>query len=392
MTDISSLVDSVLSVQNVEYRKLGDVATIVRGKGLQKKDFTESGVGCIHYGQIYTSFGPYTEKTLTFVNLDDVSRFTIVSKGDIIMAVTGENTEDICKSVAWLGDEDIVTGSHSAVIKHSLDPKYLSYYFQSEAFFQKKKTLAHGTKVIEVTPSDLEDVLIPVPSMDVQRAIVEVLDAFSLAMSNCKQQNDLRLIQFNQYAPRILSGEFESEYGLSDACVLGDILDYEQPQAYIVKSSEYLAEGQVPVLTAGQSFILGYTDETNGICHASPSEPVIIFDDFTTSVQWVDFDFKVKSSAMKILRSKDGNPETLRYAYYVLKLSEYTPIEHARQWISTVSQFEVDLWSADTQHSIVCKLDSLFKIIEVLEQEYLARSLQYGYCRDLILSFGGIES
>ena len=392
MTDVALLVDSVLSVQNVKYCKLGDVATIVRGKGLQKKDFTESGVGCIHYGQIYTSFGPYADKTLTSVNPDDVPKFTTVSKGDIIMAVTGENAEDICKSVAWLGNEDIVTGGHSAVIKHTLDPKYLSYYFQSNAFFQQKKALAHGTKVIEVTPSDLEDVLIPVPSMEIQRAIVEVLDSFFMTMSNCKSEASLRFVQFNQYAPLIISGEFESNQEPSGVCELGDMLEYEQPQKYMVKSSDYRTDGNIPVLTAGQSFVLGYTDETTGICHASPSEPVMIFDDFTTSVQWVDFDFKVKSSAMKILRPKDGNPETLRYAYYVLKLSEYTPVEHTRQWISVVSQFDADSWPVDAQHSIVCKLDSLFKATEILEQEYLARSLQFEYYRDLILSFGGIES
>ena len=83
---------------------------------------------------------------------------------------------------------------------------------------------------------------------------------------------------------------------------LGEILDYEQPTKYIVKSTDYDDSYETPVLTAGQSFILGYTDEVDGVYCASKEDPVIIFDDFTTSFHWVDFDFKVKSSAMKMLK------------------------------------------------------------------------------------------
>ncbi|WP_220272079.1 restriction endonuclease subunit S domain-containing protein [Helicobacter didelphidarum] len=82
---------------------------------------------------------------------------------------------------------------------------------------------------------------------------------------------------------------------------LGEVCDYEQPTKYIVKDTDYNEQYKIPVLTAGQSFILGYTNEKDGIYKADKKKPVIIFDDFTTSFHWVDFDFKVKSSAMKIL-------------------------------------------------------------------------------------------
>ena len=86
---------------------------------------------------------------------------------------------------------------------------------------------------------------------------------------------------------------------------LNEIIDYEQPGKYIVSSTDYNDDFETPVLTAGQSFILGYTNETEGIYQASKESPVIIFDDFTTSSHWVDFPFKVKSSAMKLLTAKD---------------------------------------------------------------------------------------
>src|SRR5699024_5433190 len=98
---------------------------------------------------------------------------------------------------------------------------------------------------------------------------------------------------------------------------LGEITEYEQPTKYRVKSTNYNDEYITPVLTAGKTFILGYTDETNGIYNAA-KDPVIIFDDFTTANKWVDFDFKVKSSAMKLITSKDESKVLLRYVYHWL--------------------------------------------------------------------------
>ena len=118
------------------------------------------------------------------------------------------------------------------------------------------------------------------------------------------------------------------------------MLKYEQPQPYIVESTEYDEKNNVPVLTAGQSFILGYTDETFGIKEASEKEPVIIFDDFTTSSHYVDFSFKIKSSAMKLLTL--NNPkDNIHCVYSILRSIPYVPVSHERHWISTFSKFEV---------------------------------------------------
>ena len=98
--------------------------------------------------------------------------------GDVVMATTSENVEDVCKAVAWLGKEEIAVSGHTTVIHHNQNPKYLAYYFQSELFRQQKIKLAHGTKVIEVTSSDLEGVVIPLPSLRTQERLVRVLDNF----------------------------------------------------------------------------------------------------------------------------------------------------------------------------------------------------------------------
>ena len=119
---------------------------------------------------------------------------------------------------------------------------------------------------------------------------------------------------------------------------LGELFDYEQPQPYIVRGTEYDDSFPTPVLTAGQSFVLGYTNEKQGIKMASPEHPVIIFDDFTTSSHFVDFPFKVKSSAIKLLTLRDKN-EDIHFAYQVLQNIAYTPVSHERHWISKFATF-----------------------------------------------------
>jgi len=170
---------------------------------------------------------------------------------------------------------------------------------------------------------------------------------------------------------------------------LGEVLDYEQPSKYIVSSKDYLDEG-IPVLTAGQTFILGYTDEDTGIYRASKEKPVIIFDDFTTSFHWVTFDFKVKSSAMKMLRPIN-NDINFRFIYYAMKCIKYETADHARQWISKYSLFEIPVPPIEVQSKIVEILDNFTELeaeLEIkLEAELEARRKQYEYYRNQLLTF-----
>ena len=142
-------------------------------------------------------------------------------------------------------------------------------------------------------------------------------------------------------------------------CKLEEFISYEQPSKYIVNSDQYDDSFEIPVLTAGKSFILGYTDETNNIFD---NLPVIIFDDFTTSVQFVDFPFKVKSSAMKLL--KNTEQADIKYCYYLLKFLQHTPENHKRQWLSATSQNIVELPTIEKQKNIVMKLDKILEVID----------------------------
>jgi len=169
---------------------------------------------------------------------------------------------------------------------------------------------------------------------------------------------------------------------------LGDLLAYEQPTKYLVSSKDYRSDYATPVLTAGQTFVLGRTNEAGGIYPASPTEPVIIFDDFTTAFKWADFPFKAKSSAMKMLTLRPGAPTSLRFIWYAMQLIRYAPQNHARQWISTYANFTAPVPPLEVQREIVRVLD-LFQSLEAeLEAELEARSQQFAHYRDWLMNFG----
>ena len=185
------------------------IATIERGGNFQKKDFVENGKPCIHYGQMYTHFGVYADKTITFINEDVFKKSKIAKTGDIIMAVTSENVEDVCSCTAWLGDDDIAISGHTAIIKHNQNAKYLSYYFHSAHFFAQKKKLAHGTKVIEVTPNTLNDIVIMLPPIEEQERIVSILDRFDTLCNDLSTglpaEIEARQKQYEYYRDKLLN-------------------------------------------------------------------------------------------------------------------------------------------------------------------------------------------
>ena len=167
---------------------------------------------------------------------------------------------------------------------------------------------------------------------------------------------------------------------------IGDVVNFEQPSKYIVRSTDYSDDFSMPVLTAGQTFILGYTNETDNTYLASRDKPVIIFDDFTGAFKWVDFEFKVKSSAMKMLTVANDRT-TLRYIYHVMGNIGFSSSEHKRLWIGIYSEFLIPLPPLEVQSEIVRILDNFTELTAELTAELASRKKQYEYySQQLLLS------
>jgi len=195
--------------KNVEYKRLGDISTIKRGGNFQKKDFVKNGFPCIHYGQIYTKYGLYTNKVFTYIDEKIAKKSKIAKPNSVIMAVTSENIEDVCKCVAWIGNSDIAVSGHTAIIESNVNAKYLSYYFHTSMFYIQKLKYVHGTKVIEVTPDKLNDIIVPVVPEEKQGEIVDKLDTLDKLCNDISlglpSEIEARQKQYEYYRDKLLT-------------------------------------------------------------------------------------------------------------------------------------------------------------------------------------------
>lgn len=211
-------IDRLLQGAPVEWRPLGEVGEFTRGSGLQKKDFTTEGVGCIHYGQIYTHYGTFAFETKTFVSEEFAQKARKAQCGDLVIATTSENDEDLCKAVAWLGKDEVVVSSDACFYTHKMAPKYVSYFFQSTHFQKQKRAFITGTKVRRVNAKDLAKIEIPIPPVAVQEEVGRVLDKFTeleaeleVALST---ELDCRRRQYQYYRDALLTFDLSPSDGL----------------------------------------------------------------------------------------------------------------------------------------------------------------------------------
>lgn len=185
--------------ENWTYKKLGEVGTFLRGKSIQKADFVENGLPCIHYGQIHTKFGVSTNKHLSEIPEAVYNKSIIAAPGDIVIAITSEDLDGSCKSTAWLGDYNVAVSAHAAVYKHSINPKYVAYYLRSNTFYTEKQKYARGFKVMEIKTTDIAKIPIPIPSTQTQEHIVAELDE----INNLLQLKKKELETFDKLAQSI---------------------------------------------------------------------------------------------------------------------------------------------------------------------------------------------
>lgn len=197
--------------EEVEWKTLGEVGEFIRGSGLQKTDFRESGVGCIHYGQIYTYYGTSAIETKSFVSEKLAMKLRKAKKGDLVIAGVSENIEDVCKAVVWLGEEDICISGDSFAFRHNQNPKFIGYLLQTDMFLKFKKKYAQGAKVTRLRSGSLPTFTIPVPPLAEQERIVAILDKFDALVNDIAiglpAEIQARRQQYEYYRGKLLSFE-----------------------------------------------------------------------------------------------------------------------------------------------------------------------------------------
>ena len=180
--------DYLLKFENkVEIVKLKNIATeMYRGNGIKREEVRETGTPCVRYGEIYTEYGISFEKTKSYTDENLITNKKYIEYGDILFAVTGESIEEIGKSTAYIGKEKCLVGGDILVMKHKQDPVYLSYVLSTENAQKQKSKGKIKSKVVHTNATDIGEIEIPLPPLEVQKRIVEVLDNFE---KTCKKLN-----------------------------------------------------------------------------------------------------------------------------------------------------------------------------------------------------------
>lgn len=387
MSKLDTLIQQ-LCPDGVEYKKLGDIATITRGGNLQKKDFTDIGIPCIHYGQIYTKYGLFADKTFTFISKQSASKQKYAEPNDIVMAVTSENLEDVCKCVAWLGDVPAAVSGHTAIIHHGQNPKYLCYYFHSSHFQNQKNRMAHGTKVIEVTPNKLTDILLPVPPLEIQCEIVRILNNFAELTGKLTAELSVELTarkkQYEYYQTKLFS--------FGDATVYMPLAEIAEIGTGSSNTNEELAEGKYPFFVRSQDVRRKNEYEYDETAIITSGDGVGVGKIF----HYIEGKYALHQRAYRIHITDERIIP--KYFYYYMKATFLPYIEKASFHSSVTSirrpmlnKFPVPVVSIDQQNRIVSILDRFDVLCNDLTSglpaEIEARQKQYEYYRDKLLTF-----
>jgi type I restriction enzyme, S subunit len=406
-------IDKLLDGVDVEWKPLGELGELVRGSGLQKKDFTETGVPAIHYGQIYTYYGLSTSETKSFVSPDLAKQLKKVNKGDVVITNTSENIEDVGKALVYLGEKQAVTGGHATILKpgECLRGKYFAYFTQTEEFSNAKRKYAKGAKVIDVSATDMAKIKIPIPcpdnpkkSLEIQAEIVRILDTFTELTAELTAKLTARKKQYNYYRDQLLSfennkvewktlGEIANvQRGASPRPIAEYITDDIDGVPWIKigdtsPGSKYVNSSAQKVTPAGakMSRILGKGDfiMSNSMSFGRP------------------YILNIEGAIHDGWASISGFSETLNsdYLYHYLSSSKVQNYWSSKINSGSVSNLNADIiktlpvpvTSISEQENIAGLLDKFDtltnSLTEGLPREIDLRQKQYAYYRDLLLSF-----
>lgn len=323
--------------------RMSDVCKINQGLQIPISErHTEPGTNRHRYITIQAINNPEVQEYI-----QNPQRSVICTQDDILMTRTG-NTGQVVTNVAGVFHNNFFRVGYNRAI---IDKLYLWYHLNSSKIQFLIRRYAGTTTIPDLNHGDFYRLPILLPPFREQKKIAEILSAWDRAIEMLGKLIDEKTRLKKGLMQKMLTGkirfkQFNEKWKTAE---IGDLLDYEQPVKYLVDAVLVYDENLIPVLTANKSFILGSTSDKNGIY---TDLPVIIFDDFTTDSKYVDFPFKVKSSAIKILKTKDAQID-LRFVYEAMKIVRFSSgVEHKRYFISEFQYVTIDIPSFDEQTAI----------------------------------------
>ena len=195
--------------KEVEWKTLGEVGEFIRGRRFVKDDIVAEGVPCIHYGEMYTHYKIWAKKAKSFLEPALAAKLRVAHPGDVVIVAAGETIEDIGNGVAWLGESDVVIHDACFTYTHSLNPKYVSYYLQTNLFRSQIKRNISSGKISSINASGLSKAKIPIPPLKEQNRIVAILDKFDILVNDISEglpaEIQARRKQYEYYREKLLT-------------------------------------------------------------------------------------------------------------------------------------------------------------------------------------------
>ena len=347
---------------------LSEIGQFFKGAGITKDQLVADGANAIRYGELYTRFDCKIKHIYTHVPDVATQGTEEMLYGDILFAGSGETIDEIGKSAAYLLSEPCFAGGDIIIFRpEKQDSLFLAYFLNVGLARKRLRELGQGQSVVHLYKRDLEKLTLPLPPLPEQHRIVAVLETWDAAIEKLARKIEIKKNIKKGLMQKLLTGGvrlpgFSGEWRMIE---LGKILNYEQPIQYLVSSIDYSFDFKIPVLTAGKSFILGYTNDTDGIYR---DLPVIILDDFTTSSKFVDFPFKVKSSAIKFLKPNEYN---LRFVFERMQLLNMKVEEHKRRYLSEYQFIAIKIPNKLEQVEVATVFESNDKELTLLENQLI---------------------
>ena len=202
---MDSFWENILQNTKVEWKTLGELGEFTRGKRFVKSDMISEGFPCIHYGEMYTHYGVWANKSKSFVNEDLALNLRVANKGDVVIVAAGETIEDIGKGTAWLSDSDVVIHDACFSYKSTLNPKYLAYFTRTKSYHGQIKKHVSSGKISAINANGLSKTLIPKPPLDTQEEIVRILDSFTNLSAELTKEFNARNKQYSHYRDLLFS-------------------------------------------------------------------------------------------------------------------------------------------------------------------------------------------
>ena len=336
---------------------MADIADLYKGTGISKDQLSDDGEPCILYGELYTKYKSETIREVVSKTNIDNTKLVRSKANDVIIPCSGETAEDIATARCVLNGNILLGGDLNIIRLHGYDGAFMSYQLNGKRKYDIAK-VAQGVSVVHLYGEHLKGVKTFNPCLEEQKKIAGLL---ALLDERITTQNKIieDLKKLKSAIRKKMFSLLKDEY--TESFEINQLLDYEQPTAYIVANDEYSTDTSLtPVLTANKGFILGYTDEKFGIYQKGEC---IIFDDFTMDAKYVSFPFKVKSSAIKILTAKPN--VNLRFMFEYLSYWELKSEGHKRHYISEIASLVIELPSKERQSIIASLMTSLNSKLDI---------------------------